>query len=390
LTDCEDKLYHKMNISYKILTEIDSSQWDKDLMKSKSSTFFQTTEYLIPPQGADYLAVFVYVLDENGEVVGQLGMRIIRTTVMFASPFFKRLVKIISKVSNRGVWLYGPIIHSSDKNFRIEILRTIIKAVDEILEKYDLVYFEGYTTPTDLLVDEIYNQEFLSNGYVIQNMVTFMADLSKSIEEIWQKVSKKARGDVNRAKRRDITVREVDNYNDLKEYVLLSQQWAKTKGLQITNPLEEIDRLWNNHKEGIEKFFLAYQDGKIISGLRVSCFNGIAITHSVVSAYSQQTSLGGTLLTWSAVEATKTSGLRVYDFTGRTRRNPTTEEQKTQDSLFFYKQKWGGDEFDYYRLTKVRKKFSYKLYGFLFGIARTYHGIKMKKYKKKKDTNSED
>jgi hypothetical protein len=376
--------------TYKILTEVDPLQWDKDLMKSSSSTFFQTTEYLIPPQGVDYLAVFVHVFDENGEVVGQLGMRIIRTVVMFASPLFRQLLKIISKVSNRGIWVYGPIIHSSDKNSRIEILRTIIRAIDEIIEKYDLVHVEGFTTPTDSLVDENYRQELLSNGYVVSECVTFMADLNKNLEEIWQKVSKKARGDVNRAKRRDFTTREINNYNDLKEYLLLSQEWAKTKGLQITNPLQELDRLWNNHQNGLEKFFLAYQNGKIVSGLRVSCFNGIAITHSVVSAYSQQTSLGGTLLTWNAIEATKTSGLKIYDFTGRRRRNPSTEQQKTEDSLLFYKQKWGGDEFDYYHLLRVRKKFLYKLYRILFQLILSYHRINTKKYKKNKNNAPED
>ena len=379
-----------MKTTFKILTAVNPLEWNKDLMKSPSSTFFQTAEYLTPPSGVDYVAIFIYVFDENGEVVGQLGLRVIRTVVMFASPMFRKIIKIISKITNRGVWLYGPIIHSTDENSRIEILQTIIKAIDEISKSYDLVYVEGFTNPSDSLFEEQYRKEFLSNGYVISDCVTFMADLNKAIEEIWQKVSKKARGDVNRAKRRNITTKEIENYNELKEYLLLSQEWAKTKGLEIYNPLQEIDMMWNNHQKGLERFFLAYQDGKIISGLRVSCFNGIAITHSVVSAYSQQTSLGGTLLTWNAIEATKTSGLIIYDFTGRMRRDTNIKQQKIQDSLLFYKQKWGGNEFDYCHLLKVRKKSLYSLYRILFRTVRFYHRLNAKRYQKNKNNNSED
>lgn len=373
--------------SFKILSEVDPVKWNSDLMKSGYATFFQTAEYLTSEPNRDYFPIFVYVFDENGEVVGQLGLRIIKTVVMYSSPLFRRFLKIISKITSRGIWLYGPIIHSTDKMARMEILANVIKANDEILEKYDLVHIEGQTPPYDLSTDENYKQEFRKNHYTIQDNVTFLADLTKSIDEIWSNVTKKARGDVNRAKRRNIVIKEMTEYSQLKDYLALNQEWAKTKGIVITDPLQEIERLWSNHNTGLEKFFLAYQDEKLIAGLRVACFHGIAYTNFVINSYLESTNLGGTLLTWSAIEWAKKSGIRIYDFSGGPQENFKDDEEieqheKQKDTLLYYKKKWGGDEFPYYVLIKARKKYTYKLYVTLFSLVRFYHNSKMKQFKK--------
>ena len=373
--------------SFKILSEVDPVKWNGDLMKSDCATFFQTAEYLTSEPNRDYFPIFVYVIDENGNVVGQLGIRIIKTVVMYSSPLFRQFLKLISNITTRGIWLYGPIIHSNDKKSRMEILTNIIKANDEILEKYDLVHIEGHTPPYDLSADENYKQEFKKNGYTIQDNVTFLADLTKSIDEIWSNVTKKARGDVNRAKRRNIVVKELTEYGQLKDYLMLNQEWAKSKGIVISDPFREMERLWNNHTAGLEKFFLAYKDEKLIAGLRVACFNGIAYTHFVIKSYDEPTNLGGTLLTWSAIEWAKKSGIRSYDFSGGPQDNSQNDEkieqdEKQKDTLLYYKKKWGGDALPYHVLIKVRKKYSYKLYIVLFNLVRFYHNFKMKKYKK--------
>lgn len=360
---------------FEILTQVDAAKWNEDLKKSSSSTFFQTVENLTPPSGADYFPIFVYVYDENGNVAGQLGLQIVRTVVIYGSSLFKKFSKFISKITNKGVWVYGPIIHVDDKKSRIEVLQNIMHAVDIISKDYDLVHVLGYAPPCDPLVDDNYKQELIANGYIIEDFVTFIADLNKNTEELWKNVSKKARGDVNRAKKRNITTKEISDLNDFNIYMQISHEWAKTKGLQIADPSYQMDRLWNNYKTGLEKFFLAYQDGKAISGLRISCFNGIAITNTVVNSYSEHTSLGGTLLTWNAIEATKNAGMKIFDFTGqkKTKHNDNNEKEEPENPLLFYKKKWGGEEFPCYLLLKIRKKYAYAIYKILFKIVYFYH-----------------
>ena len=172
--------------NFKIYTNIDS-KWNENLTKSNHGNFFQTAEY-ISSDSRDFFPVFVLVFDEDKNVVGQLTVQVIKTAVLYSSPIIHKIARILSKITSRGIWLYGPVIHSSDKRSRIEILRIIIKAVDEILERYNLVHIEGYSSPTDLLVDEDYKQEFKKNGYIVRDYVTFLANMDKDIDEIWHNI----------------------------------------------------------------------------------------------------------------------------------------------------------------------------------------------------------
>ena len=90
---------------------INSINWNNDLLKSTYSTCFQAAEFLTSDL-EDITPVFIYIVNENDEIVGQLGLRIIDTTVMYSSPLFKRYSKIISNITKRITWVHGPIIHS--------------------------------------------------------------------------------------------------------------------------------------------------------------------------------------------------------------------------------------------------------------------------------------
>jgi len=358
-------------------------KWNQDLIKNPSSTFFQSTDYLISDLDSDFFHVFIYILDENGEVVGQLGLRIIKTVVMYSNKLTHLFLKTISKITSRAIWLDGPIIHSTDKNIRIEILQKILNAVDITAEKYNLVHIEGYTPACDILIDKEYKHELKKNGYIVKDYVTFILNMSKNIEDIWNNLPKRLKQDVNRAKRRNIFVKQIETYDDLKQYLLLAQKWAKTKGLEITNPFQGIDNIWENINNKIESFFLAYQNNKLISGLRIVYFNGIIHPNAVISSYGGPTSLGGTLLTWSTIEWAKIIGAKLYDFTGGQKELSSNGEKENgkRNTLLYYKKKWEGEEFTQFNVLKIRKKFTYKLYIILFNVVKLFHNFKMKQFK---------
>ena len=371
-------MYH-----FKIETQVDSA-WNQNLIKNNSGNFFQSSDYLTS-DSKNFFPVFIYVIDESNKVVGQIGMSIIKTTVLYSSSSFQKILKLITNITRRGIWLFGPILYSDVKKERLEILQQIILAINVVCKKYDLVFIEGYTSPYDRLMDEECLQLFVKNNYVISEHITFMTDLSKSTEQIFQNISKKTRGDIKRAERREIVVKELQTIDELKEFLLLHNAWARTKGLEISDPFQDQEKLWKNHKSGAEKFFLAYQQNKLISGLRVSCFNGIVYTHFVVSSYSESTNLGGTLLTWTAINWAKNMGFRLYDFSGGSKSN-----LQNQDTLLFYKKKWGGDEYSHYNVIKTHKKLHYVLYRFLFDLVRTYHNFRSKYTKSSKYMTDDD
>lgn len=156
-----------------------------------------------------------------------------------------------------------------------------------------------------------------------------------------------------------------------------------------STPIEDIESLWADHKSEMSKFFLAYQDNELISGLQVIFFNRIVQPNEVISSYSKPTSLGGTLLTWTSIEWAKTVNASVYDFTGGKKEivqnNSTINDENNKNSLLYYKSKWSGQEMSQYNLIIIRKKLYYKIYQILFSIVRKYHNLRMKQNKYKKD-----
>ena len=62
----------------------------------------------------------------------------------------------------------------------------------------------------------------------------------------------------------------------------------------------------------MERFFLAYKDDKLISAVRIVCFNGIAYANFVVSSDSESTNLGGSYLTWYTIEWAKNNDYQYF------------------------------------------------------------------------------
>lgn len=359
-------MYH-----FKIFENVTPDEWNKYLIKNDYASFYQTSEYLC---NSVHVPIFIYVFDEYEKIVGQLGCQVVNRTPTQYNPIVKKIMNRLAKVVGKVFWIRGPLIHITSKNEVVEILQTILQAVNVVSEKYNVSYIEGYSAPSHL-VDNDYLVEFKKNGYTLNEAITFVTDLSQSIEDIWQNVSKNPRGDVNRAKKRNILVKEASTKEDLKEYLMLRQEWSKTKGFTMADPFNDLDYLWKNCESNIEKIFLAYQDDRLISALLVGTFNGIVITHAITNSYSDPTNLGGSLLSWYAIEWSKNNGFRKYDFSGGLR------EELDGSTVLFYKRKWGGVETTYYTLTKIRKSTSHNMIRIFISLVILSRKIRIKLYR---------
>jgi len=327
------------------------------------------------------------VYDDTGDVKGQLGLVVQKSVNIYSSPVLSKIFILFEKLGSRALWVHGPILYTQDKKARIEILHTIIKALEVLTKKENIVLVGGYTPHGDYLIDEDFKNEFKKNGYKIIDQYTFATDLNENIDKIWNNLAESAKRDVTRAKKRNITVKELE-HKDLHEYFSLGEKWAKTKGIEKSVPSNQQEEFWKYYKSGLEKVFLAYEKGELVSGHRITCFNGIAYSHKMTNSYSKPTSLGGPLLTWHAIEWAKNAGMKIYDFSGGLS-PPSDEKEKKKyeewwSGLFSYKKKWGGREFPYYNVLKIRRKKTYKLFRALSKIDWSYRNYKHKRYKKSK------
>ena len=362
----------------KISTEINSNDWNSELKKSNYSTYLQTAEYLNINSNENTFPIFISVLDEKNAVVGQLGLLIIKTSVQYGGALFQKLSKIISGVSTRGIWQYGPTIHTENKMEKKEILRMILKANNEIIKKYNLVFIEGYSAPLDVSFCDEEIKEYEKYGYNTKKFVAFLTDLKKPIEEIWKNVQQYAKKNVNRAAKRGVTIKELKTFEDSKQAISLFQKWGKTKGLIISDPEQQLKKFWDRQNSGFEKTFLAFKEQQLVSSITVSYFNNVVIPVQVLNSYSSiARNLGGPALTWHAIKWAKEFKFAIYDITG----GPLLSESDLADdkhgmSAIHYKKKWGGKQYTHYHFIKINKKSSYVIYKKLFKMLQWYHNRK--------------
>lgn len=362
-----------MTYRYKIFENVSKNDWNSSLLKFTPATYLQTFEYL-SEQSDSEIPVFIFVFDDNN-VVGQLGIKVIKTAETYSSPTMKKFLNLITKITRRGIWVYGPLINSTSSQERSAILEQILTALDDVGSMFDLVHMEGHTPPLDDEIDENYKNTFKKFHYSSYDEVTFIANLEKTNDDLWNDLPRKSKGDINRAKRRNIIVKELETFEELKEYSHVNIEWARSKGLTLTNVDYEMDKLWRNHTSGIEKVLVAFQDSHLISGMRIGCFNNVAYTNYVVNSYSLKSNLGGSLLNWFALEWAKEKNMKFYDFSGGPLNGIDSSKGEITNSLLFYKTKWGGSPKKYYDFKKVRKKNTYKIYSLLFKLLVLYHKI---------------
>ena len=360
----------------KISTEINSNDWNSELKKSNYSTYLQTVEYLNVNSNENTFPIFISVLDEKNALVGQLGLLIIKTSVQYGSALFQKLSKTISGVSTRGIWQYGPTIHTENKMEKKEILRMILKANNEIIKKYNLVFIEGYSAPLDVSLCDEEIKEYEKYGYNTKKFVAFLTDLKKPIEEIWKNVQQYAKKNVNRAAKRGVTIKELKTFEDSKQAISLFQKWGKTKGLIISDPEQQLKKFWDRQNSGFEKTFLAFKEEQLVSSITISHFNNIVVPIQVLNSYSSiARNLGGPALTWYAIKWSKEFKFGIYDITGGPLlpENEQVNDKKRPYSLIHYKKKWGGKQYIHYHFIKINKKSSYMIYKKLFKILKWYH-----------------
>ena len=377
---------------YNISSTIEPKEWNKNLEKSQYANFFQTVEYL-NSQAFDennYLR-FITIEDEQENIIGQLGIIITQKHQAYSSKLFSKIFEMFSDLGKRGSWAGGPIIHEINEEKKIEVLKKIILALEEIGNNEGLAIIDGYSPHLDFSINERYINEYKKSGFDVNNFLTFVTDLNEDLNYIWEKIHDSTRRDVNRAEKRGLIVKELTTLDELDQYFNLNKIWAKTKGIELQFSAHYKENYWNCLKSNVEKLFLAYEDNELVSSHRLGCFNKIAFSHKITNSYSKPTSLGGPLLTWFAIKWAKENDIRYYDYSGGQAPSKSDDEQRKYseqwDSLLNYKRKWGGSEYPYYHFVKIIHPFKYKMFRLLTKPDWTYRDYKRRHFKRPKAEN---
>lgn len=315
-------------ISIEIQDEPDS-KWNERLLQSELATVYQTKDFASAQTLIGGKSNFISFLNQNSKIVGQL-------LIISYSRFHRKgsIGKIIKKISNTkgetNNWVYGPVI------FDLEYSSEIIESLKNFLiSKKWKINGSNHPLSNDSLSK-------IGKPFKIKEKATFLIDLSKGKEEVWNKMDKHSvRKNISRSEARKVTIKKMEK-SDFSIYLKIFEETSKTTPF----PSIEIAEKWWDKMEPVgHNGFLAFENETPVGGMAITTFNGYVNEFGIVRSkqdysaklYSQD------LLKWKVIDWSISKNFRYYDLTGVT---PDSSDEK-ELGIYRYKKKWGGELMKY-------------------------------------------
>jgi lipid II:glycine glycyltransferase (peptidoglycan interpeptide bridge formation enzyme) len=210
----------------------------------------------------------------------------------------------------------GPIFNSNNS------IETNILAISNqltFLKKLNPIYIEFCLNNNfELSFDKI-NNLFESNKFFYQKRPSLLLDISGTENEIWDKLSSRARNMVRKARSNNITIKFNEFINDdivTKYYEMLSKTFQKSK-IKVPHSLKSYIELIKNLELNKTIFFVSAHKSGVI--LAISIFlvdNKRVIYHSSASTLLGYKYAASSLIQWELIRFASKSGLIQYDFGG--------------------------------------------------------------------------
>jgi hypothetical protein len=365
MTFNSDIAIKNMNYGVEVHQEVDEKWWNSELQQTKSSTLYQTVNWLkVYQKNIGSKPFFISVTSPNGAVVAQLATLIHKNALRNENLVAKKIGSAIN-LSSVLTWFYGPIIHSdTDKD---EITQKILLTLDKIAKENNIVMIRGSSPP---LATEFPNSAFQKHDYELTPWATYIIDLKQKTDDLFQKLDKKTRYDIKKSEQSELDFQVTEGPSYFKEFSELKNEEyertkrKKSKTLEINKT--EYEYLYKN---GFHKVFLAKHKGTPVSGISNIIFNGNIVQHGVANARTNL--LGGSFVTWHAIKWAIENNNLTYDMGGV---NPSPESEKERN-IDFFKSKWGGKKFDYVLYTKILSKTKTRLSAVLKNPKRVFQTI---------------
>lgn len=342
-----------MTFRVEITNEIDETDWNKQLCKSSSATASQTASFHKPSQiSYDAKLVFIKVINNSGEIVGQLsGIMTLKEHRIVTNTFLSSIINKLN-LGSSFTWKQGPVIHD-DENHKV-ISSEIFSAIEKYCLKNKIQSIKGTTPPLD---DHLFKNNLSKLSYDVKNWKTYMIDLKQNPDSFLKSLNKKIRYDIRKGETNDLEFKIAETLEDFKEFGMLKLRNEKSADQIMELGKKAIESTWEYViKRGYRKLFLVKHKGKLIGGINALNFNKNLGQTTVIN--SDETHLsGGPFLTWNVIKWGMKNGYSFFDLGGV---NPNPESQK-EKGIDFYKQKWNGIEHETFILSKILDKKRTKL-----------------------------
>ncbi|MBD3168585.1 MAG: FemAB family PEP-CTERM system-associated protein [candidate division Zixibacteria bacterium] len=294
----DEKMSDTSNINIKLADQSDIEKWDNYLEKSSNKTFAHRWGWSEVLKNSFGVKPYYFIAGENGEVRG-----ILPTTLMKSMLFGKFLISL--------PWLdYGGPVADNE-----EIALKLVDSADKLARDNDCEFFEMRAVRHRLadMTEKTDKREFI-------------IDLSGGEETVWKSFDAKARNQVRKAEKANLTV-EFGGVEMLGEFYKVFACNMRDLGTPVW-PSSLFTEIFRNFP-GDAEFALVKLDGNAIAGgllLHYGDYSGVPSA----SAYRHYLNLcPNNILYWEIIKRCIQRGSTVFDF-GRSSENAGTYRFKKQ------------------------------------------------------------
>ena len=290
---------------------VDRNIWNDLLNKSVVKDVFQTYEWAILMEKIYGYQPKFLIISNRGTVGGQL--------------FFKK--KVFFLLSGYEA-LGGPLYIDS---YDVYTISTVIKFFQNL---------SGSCTSYKLIRPQCphnFEKEFIKNKFIVSPYQTFLLDLGRPVNKIWNNFKKNARWGVKKAQRSNVKVAEATRWEVWKAFHHLHVEHAKVhrypvKSLEFMQGLFEI-----LYPKNMTKLFIATYEGAMMAGMLFLICQDTMVYYSGASDSKYPRLLANDLLMWHAIQWGKEHDIRTLNL-------EDTYPKKSSNlyGIHKFKEKWGG------------------------------------------------
>jgi lipid II:glycine glycyltransferase (peptidoglycan interpeptide bridge formation enzyme) len=243
-----------MTIKLEILSNNDADNWDRLISRSPHGTLFHSWKWLKIIEKHTHMKLFPLIGMKGDIPIGVIPL------------FFKKkgpVRMVFSPPPHVALFYLGPVFDGFDslkqekkENISVDFQNSVD---DFITNDLHAQYVNISISPA--LQDP---RPYKWSGYTIESNFDYIIDLSKELDQLLQTLDKKGRQNLNRAKKRGITIEMGDKKEYEKILDLMEIRYAQ-QGKILTASRQYYLDIYEAFHENL-KIFVAKVDGEVITG----------------------------------------------------------------------------------------------------------------------------
>lgn len=305
---------------------IDTSVWRDFVYNHPNGNIFQTPEmFEIYSKTKNYEPVLVTIGDNNnilGLILGVIQKE-----------------KYLGNFTSRSIIIGGPLVKDNDSI----ILQDLLKKYNKKIKNKAI-----YSQFRNIFDTSAQKEVFLRNGYIYEEHLDIIHDLTKPEEEQWSKISRDKKKCIKNANR-NLLIRDITNDSQKIDeiYFLLKKVYNRIK-----LPLPDISLFKNTfeilRKKSIIRIFAAFLADQLVGVRIVLCYKKLIYDWYAGSDDKYLVYRPNDILPWEVMRWGSQNGYEVFDFGGAGKPN---KAYGVRD----YKLKFGGTLVNYGRYEAIHQ-----------------------------------